>query len=305
MNAVTKIKPGVEVQGDPLAILRAPFSENQISKLPKETKAQIDERKADRRTGIRCQVCGSWHHRDAIHLDYVGHAAATDRLLDADLHWSWEPVAFGADGLPAFDKTGGLWIRLTVCGVSRLGYGHAAVKPNQDPGAREKEVIGDALRNAGMRFGMALDLWHKGDLHGPDEPDKDVAPPHVLSVAEREAQAALAGRPTRHNANQCKTVTTTRPDTGEVVTKSVLAAKLAHEMTDIMEVTELLAWRRVWEPEVSTWPLKWEDQFWANYEIHMEDLKRLAGTVEGDFREGGEETLADGESDFPGDRRAA
>ena len=33
-----------------------------------------------------------------------------------------------------------------------------------------KEVIGDALRNAAMRFGAALDLWHKGDLHGDDEP---------------------------------------------------------------------------------------------------------------------------------------
>jgi hypothetical protein len=28
-----------------------------------------------------------------------------------------------------------------------------------------KERIGDALRNAGMRFGAALELWHKGDLH--------------------------------------------------------------------------------------------------------------------------------------------
>src|SRR5690606_24225265 len=43
-----------------------------------------------------------------------------------------------------------------------------AAKPNQDPGAREKEVIGDALRNAAMRFGAALDLWHKGDLHADD-----------------------------------------------------------------------------------------------------------------------------------------
>ena len=28
-----------------------------------------------------------------------------------------------------------------------------------------KERIGDALRNAAMRFGAALDLWHKGDLY--------------------------------------------------------------------------------------------------------------------------------------------
>jgi hypothetical protein len=32
-----------------------------------------------------------------------------------------------------------------------------------------KEIIGDALRNAAMRFGAALDLWHKGDLHVDDD----------------------------------------------------------------------------------------------------------------------------------------
>lgn len=162
-----------------LDLLREPFPPNQISKLPKPTKQQTDALKAamdkkDFSLGIRCQLCGAWHHKDVVHLDYVGHAALTDRLLDADPNWSWEPVAF-RDGLPAFDQTGGLWIRLTVCGVTRLGYGHAAGKPSQDPGAREKEVIGDALRNAAMRFGAALDLWHKGDLHGDAEADTDAA----------------------------------------------------------------------------------------------------------------------------------
>jgi len=125
---------------------------------------------------VNCQVCGGWHHRNAVHLDYVGHAALTDRLLDADQNWSWEPLAVGPDNLPLFDKTGGLWIKLTVCGVTRLGYGHADSKPNADAGAREKEVIGDALRNAAMRFGAALDLWHKGDLHADEEPI-EIAPP--------------------------------------------------------------------------------------------------------------------------------
>jgi len=151
--------------GGGLALLRAEFPENQISKLPKPTRAQTDAVKADFKKGVRCLECGAWHHPEVVHLDYVGHAALTDRLLDADPMWTWEPVAFTAEGLPAFDATGGLWIRLTVCGVTRLGYGNAARKNEQDPGAREKEVIGDALRNAAMRFGAALDLWHKGDLH--------------------------------------------------------------------------------------------------------------------------------------------
>jgi hypothetical protein len=122
--------------------------------------------KADFKKGIRCQVCGSWHHPDVVHLDYVGHAALTDRLLDADPMWTWEPVAFGPDGLPCLDKNGGLWIKLTVCGVTRLGYGHPDGKQGGDA---IKEAIGDALRNAAMRFGAALDLWHKGELHAHQE----------------------------------------------------------------------------------------------------------------------------------------
>ena len=158
MNAIAKDI----VSGDPLARLREPFPPHQISKLPKESRAQIDERKARRDTGVNCKVCGSWHHKNAVHLDYVGHAALTDRLLDTDPMWTWEPVAIGQDGLPAIDRNGGLWIKLTVCGVTRLGYGSADGKQGGDA---VKELIGDALRNAAMRFGAALDLWHKGDLH--------------------------------------------------------------------------------------------------------------------------------------------
>jgi hypothetical protein len=88
-------------------------------------------------------------------LDYVGHAAVTDRLLTIDPHWSWEPFAIGPDGLPAMDAGRNLWIRLTICGVTRIGVGD---------GKSAKECIGDAIRNAAMRFGVALDLWAKEDL---------------------------------------------------------------------------------------------------------------------------------------------
>jgi 5'-3' exonuclease len=149
-----------------LALLRAPFEKHQISKLPKGTKDQNNCAPSEKRS---CNVCGGWHHPKIIHLDYVGHAALTDRLLEADPMWSWEPMGLAPNGLPLFDASGGLWIRLTVCGVTRIGYGHAPIKQGQDPGAREKEIIGDALRNAAMRFGAALELWHKGDdLHDAD-----------------------------------------------------------------------------------------------------------------------------------------
>lgn len=150
-----------------LAKLREPFPPHHISKLPKPTKAQTEEVKADFHKGIRCEVCGTWHHPKVVHLDYVGHAALTDRLLDVDPMWAWEPLAMTSDGLPVMDPFGGMWIRLTICGVTRLGYGHAG---NKEGGDAIKEVIGDALRNAAMRFGAALDLWHKGDLHADATP---------------------------------------------------------------------------------------------------------------------------------------
>ena len=148
-----------------LALLRKPFPAHQISKLPKPTKQQSEEVKRDFKAGHRCDLCGTWHHPKVVHLDYVGHAALTDRLLDADPAWSWEPLHV-VDGLPVFDGFGGMWIKLTVCGVTRLGYGAAEGKDG--PNA-VKEVIGDALRNAAMRFGAALDLWHKGDLHADED----------------------------------------------------------------------------------------------------------------------------------------
>ena len=147
-----------------LELLREPFPAHQISRLPKPTANQTAEVKADFKKGIRCLQCGAWHHKDVVHLDYVGHAALTDRLLDCDPTWNWEPMGVDAFGQPAFSSQG-LWIRLTVCGVTRLGFGDAQDK--KGPNAI-KEMIGDALRNAAMRFGAALDLWHKGDLHIED-----------------------------------------------------------------------------------------------------------------------------------------
>lgn len=151
---------------DRLKLLRVPFPANQISPLPKPTKAQTDEVKRDFKKGIRCEVCKGWHHPKVVHLDYVGHAAITDRLLEVDPAWNWEFLVVVDGGAPVIDNDGGLWIKLTICGVTRLGYGDAQGKVG---GNAMKERIGDALRNAAMRFGCALDLWHKGDLHATDE----------------------------------------------------------------------------------------------------------------------------------------
>jgi hypothetical protein len=174
--------------------LRAPFAAHQVGKLPKPTKAQTDEVKADFKKGVRCNICNGWHHPNVVHLDYVGHAAITDRLLEVDPSWTWEPLAFNAEGLPATDKLGGLWIKLTILGVTRLGYGDATGKTGGDA---VKELIGDALRNAAMRFGCALDLWHKGDLHLPsdsqDEPISAAKPsePEKMPITNARLNAGM------------------------------------------------------------------------------------------------------------------
>jgi hypothetical protein len=170
-----------------LDLLRAPFPEHQISKLPKPTKQQTEAVRNDYKKGIRCQICGTWHHPDVVHLDYVGHAALTDRLLDCDPNWTWEPCV--EPGLP--NPGPGMWIKLTVCGVTRIGYGHADGKTGGDA---IKETIGDALRNAAMRFGAALDLWHKGDLHLSEdtpeggEPEPKPAPALITDAQLTELQ---------------------------------------------------------------------------------------------------------------------
>lgn len=147
-----------------LIALRQPFEPCDISKLPKPTKRQTDEVKQDFKKGVRCTDCGGWHHPQVVHLDYVGHAATTNRLLDVDPQWNWEFLSTSDNGQPVFDNFGGLWIKLTVLGVTRKGYGDADGK--QGPNAI-KEAIGDAIRNAAMRFGVALELWHKGELSTP------------------------------------------------------------------------------------------------------------------------------------------
>jgi hypothetical protein len=119
-------------------------------------------------------------------LDYVGHAAVTDRLLKVDPAWTWEPFATDERGLPALDADGNLWIRLTVCGVTRPGVGD---------GKNAKELISDALRNAAMRFGVALDLWSKEDLTANRTVDDyKAALAHLSEITDLDLLRSLYGQ---------------------------------------------------------------------------------------------------------------
>ena len=98
--------------------------------------------------------------KGGVELKYLGHAATTRALLECDPTWWWEPMSFDDYGQPRLvtDDQGrpvGLWIYLHVCGARRPGYGSCL--PGK--GDAVKELIGDAIRNAAMRFGVALSLW--------------------------------------------------------------------------------------------------------------------------------------------------
>ena len=101
---------------------------------------------------------GNWQD---LFLDYVGHADLTKILIAIDPYWNWKPLEV-RDGAPVINITGGIatmWIELTVLGKTIIGVG--SCKADKDDAA--KELIGDALRNAAMRFGIAINLWSKSD----------------------------------------------------------------------------------------------------------------------------------------------
>lgn len=131
-------------------------------------------------------------------LDYVGHADVTERLLDVDPEWTWEPVGYTPNGLPAFDEHGGLWIKLTVCGVTRYGYGEPQGRDEWD---KVKGAIGNAIRVAAMRFGVGLHLWQKEAPAAGNVFDR---------IAAKAVETALAPdewkRPERANSNGGKLV---------------------------------------------------------------------------------------------------
>lgn len=106
--------------------------------------------------------------KGGVQLSYLGHADTTRALIECDPEWSWIPMATDERGLPVLDcdeqgRPVGMWIWITVCGVERPAYGSC------EPGKRDavKELIGDALRNGAMRFGVAGGLWSKADRDAP------------------------------------------------------------------------------------------------------------------------------------------
>ena len=133
-----------------------------------------------------CNVCGGYHKAGAVHLDYVGHADLTRALIEIDPLWDWEPLAFTDAGLPLISERKTqlvLWGRMRLLGTSRLCVGSCDVGKSD----AEKELIGDLLRNGGMRFGVFGSLWSKTD--GWDEP-ATTAPPKASKARTAAPVAA-------------------------------------------------------------------------------------------------------------------
>lgn len=131
--------------------------------------------------------------RGNTQLDFVGHADVTKMLIEIDPEWSWEPVAFDADGLPAYRVENGMahmagW--LTIHGVRRLGIG--SVQHNKAD--LLKELCSDFIRNASMRFGICLSLWTKQEWDDVDQPAPSPArgrgTAKAVETVERLAQKA-------------------------------------------------------------------------------------------------------------------
>jgi hypothetical protein len=97
--------------------------------------------------------------KGGMQLDFVGHAEITRTLIEVDPLWWWEPAAWDG-GVPAVTRANGfahMAGTLYIKGVGRIGVG--SVK--EDKPDVYKELVSDFLRNAAMRFGIALSLWSK------------------------------------------------------------------------------------------------------------------------------------------------
>ena len=109
--------------------------------------------------------------KGGIQLDFVGHADITRILIEIDPLWTWEPCGW-IGGTPDIQIENGIatmWARLTILEKTMIGVGSARA----DKGDYLKELIGDFLRNASMRFGICLSLWTKSeweDLGGTQKP---------------------------------------------------------------------------------------------------------------------------------------
>jgi hypothetical protein len=180
-----------------------------------------------------CDTCRQNLTEAHADLAYIGHADVTERLDLVDPEWSWKPRSTQIpddmlDGLtrhgdmqtmerlvsaypPKYDNDGGMWIEMTIHNddgeqVTRIGYGDA---PGKRGSSAIKEIIGDAIRNAAMRYGVARYLWSRSDI--------------ALAKAGRPTTSKQKGAPRPAVKAARATVAESAPPSGGVSPAQVLA----------------------------------------------------------------------------------
>lgn len=218
--------------------LRKPFPTGVIGKLPRVTCGGCKNSQAGvcpNHSKQQCTGCKNYMTTAHLHLDFVGHAAVTDRLntVAGPENWNWEPLATDDMGMPKLDSKGNLWIKLTVNNVTRLGYG--------DGSQSMKELIGDALRNAAMRFGIALDLWSKEEL------ESTIADPGLKNerATTKAPDAAPASADTPPPARDAQKVSLSQIKAmyaymkGKGITDSDKARQILHTLAGVTSMNDL------------------------------------------------------------------
>lgn len=197
-------------------VLRAPFPAELVGKLPRVTCSSCrksPEKVCPKHNKMKCAVCGSTISSEHIHLDFVGHADVTNRLLLADPEWTWTPLSVDENGFPRIGESPDgnqyiMWINLTVGGVTRPGVGSVP----KDVADIQKELVSDALRNAAMRFGVALNLWSKGEYL-----EDSVIAQQVEEVISQAGTLPMFENQTRQAANKPLPWVDVDHETGEII----------------------------------------------------------------------------------------
>lgn len=178
-----------------------------VAYLPRVTCKECSDKRCQRHERRKCEGCGAFISTAHIHLDYVGHADVRRTLTEIDPAWTWEPLALDGDGLPFVKVRSGtatLWGRLTLGGKAQLCAGTCEDRKAD----RDKELIGDLIRNGAMAHNVYGSLWSKAERHTElddepaPEPDTPAPAPDLhlarfldltqeLGISERDERAGF------------------------------------------------------------------------------------------------------------------
>lgn len=126
-------------------------------------------------------------------LDYVGHAAVTDRLNTAAPGWTMSEPQFIVAIIDGQEHVMGVVCSMTIGTVTRWEVGD--VDRPSEYGDEAKKALSNWIRRAGMRFGIALDLWAKEDLHSGVEQTLDGPAPDGAAVVDGDVSREAPSPP--------------------------------------------------------------------------------------------------------------